>query len=344
MKHYTHFTPEERDQLFDLLQIGLKQYQIAEVIRKSPSAVSRELNNNSTVIDRRLNNSPRKACHYLPDKAQKKYESRRKHSKYSFPLKSPEIHQYVVEHLTSFQNWSPEQISGRIEMDIGKAISPECIYQFIYSKRARHLRLWEFLRRRHSRRRKKHGRKPRKSPIPNRRDISLRPAKVETRKQAGHWEGDSIVGKGKGPALHTEVERMSRMTFVRKLRRKTSDEVKKAMVSIFKSQPSSMRRTITLDNGPEHAGHEKVTKKIGSLIFFARPYASWQRGTNENTNGLIRQYFPKGTDFECISLREIRKVQDAINNRPRKCLGFRKPIEIYSHYLATPSEKIAFQN
>lgn len=343
MKKYKHFSMKEREQLYDLLQIGLKQNKIAEEIGKSPSSVSRELTRNNTSIDRKYNNSPKKVKHYLPDRAEKKYRIRRKKSKYLFPLKKPEIYEYVIEKLTSFEAWSPDSIAGRIEEDIGKTISAECIYQFIYSKRARHLALWKYLRRSHKKRRKKNGRKHRRELIPGRKDIALRPKKVDERKRFGDWEGDSIVGHGKKSALHTEVERISRMLFVEKMKRKTSEEAKKAMVRIFKPIPKKLKRTTTLDNGPEHVRHENVTKTTGIQIYFARPYASWQRGANENANGLVRWYYPKGTNFDEVSREGIKRVQNAINNRPRKSLGYKKPIEIYTRILASLDEKIALE-
>lgn len=343
MKKYTHFNTEEREQLFDLLQIGLKQKEIAQIIGKSESAVSREKKRNSTVIDRRYNNSPKQVKHYLPHRAQQKYERRRKESKYPFPLKNPQIHEYVINKLTSFEAWSPDSIAGRIEEDIGEKVSHECIYQFIYSKRARSLELWKYLRRSHKKRQKKKGRKHRKSHIPGRKDIVLRPRKVDERKRFGDWEGDSIMGKGKKSAVHTEIERISRMLFIEKMRRKTALEAQKAMLRIFKPLPKKMKRTTTLDNGPEHVSHQQVTQKTGIQVYFARPYASWQRGANEHANGLVRWYFPKGTNFDEVSQEDLKKVQDAINNRPRKSLGYKKPIEIFRSILSSLDEKIALE-
>jgi len=133
------------------------------------------------------------------------------------------------------------------------------------------------------------------------------------------------------------------MLFVEKMKRKTSDEVRKAVTKIFNPLPDKMKRTTTLDNGPEHTQHEKVTKNTGIQVYFAKPYASWQRGAKESVNGLIRWYFPKGTDFDNISIKELKRVQNAINNRPRKSLGYKKPIEIYTHILTSLNEKIALE-
>lgn len=344
MKKYTHFTPKEREQLYDLLQLGLKHYEIAEILGKNPSSISREIRRNSSIIDRRYNNSPKKIKHYLPDRAQEKYEKRRKDSKYSFPLKNPRIHEYVMEKLISFEAWSPDAIAGRMEEDIGETISHECIYQYIYSKRTKKQELWKYLRRAHKKRRKQKGRKHRKELIPGRKDITLRPKKIDERKRYGDWEGDSVLGVGKKSSLHTELERISRMFFLEKMRRKTAQEAKRAMMRIFTPLPEKLKRTTTLDNGSEHTQHEAVTKRTGIQIYFARPYASWQRGANEHANGLLRWYFPKGTNFDEVSIQELKRVQDAINNRPRKSLGYKKPIEVFHSMLANlDDEKIALE-
>lgn len=340
---YTHLSQKEREQLYALLQEGVPKTQIAKKMKRGRSTIQNEIKRNSTVIDARYNNSPKKQKkHYLPDRAQQKYEKKRKESKHSFPLKSPWVHEYVIRKLK--EGLSPEIISGRLKVKYEEQISPECIYQYIYSKRAKKLELWKYLRRAHKKRRKQKGRKSRSEKIINRRDISLRPSVVEMRVRAGDWEGDSIVGRGKGSALHTQANRMSRMVRIRKMKRKTAAEAAQAMISIFKALPEQLAMTSTLDNGPEHSKHEYVTSETGVDIYFARPYASWQRGTNENTNGLIRWYFPKKTNFDAISDEEIQHVEDALNNRPRKCLGYQTPLEVHNHILSTISQPVSLEN
>jgi IS30 family transposase len=334
MQHYTHFSLEDREELYDLLQLGITQKEISIRIGKSASSISRELQRNRTSIDRKYNNSPKKIKHYLPDRAEAKYRHRRKKSKYAFPLKRPEIYKYVIKHLTSFEAWSPDSIAGRITRDIGERISHECIYQFIYSKRARPLELWKYLRRAHKKRRKHKGRQHRRFLIPGRKDIALRPKIVEAKKRFGDWEGDSVLGHGKKSAVHTELERVSKLLLIEKMQRKTAQEATKAMVKIFKNLPKKLRKTLTLDNGSEHVLHEKLTTQLGISIYFARPYASWQRGANEHANGLLRWYFPKGTDFNFVSCKDLKRVQVAINNRPRKSLGYNKPIEVFNSIIA----------
>lgn len=151
------------------------------------------------------------------------------------------------------------------------------------------------------------------------------------------------ASKRKKSALHTELERISRMFFIQKMRRKTAEEAKKAMIRIFEPLPEKLRRTTTLDNGSEHTRHQDVTEKTGIQVYFARPYASWERGAKEHANGLVRWYFPKGTNFDEVTEEDLKRVQDAINNRPRKSLGYKKPIEIFNSILSTLNENVALR-
>lgn len=346
--NYKHLSQKERDEIYDLSQLGHLKGDIAKILHRDPSTIGREMKRNETSIERRLNNSPKKKKHYLPDRAQAKYEERREKAKTSYPLKNPFIYTYVHEHLKT--DWSPEVISGRLEKEHGLKISHECIYQYIYSKRARDkgFRLWECLTRRHKKRRKKTGRKSRRVLIPNRIDISQRPAIVDTRERTGDWEGDTIFGKGNGAALGTFNERKCRVIRIRKLKRKTADEMGKAAIKVFSTEPEELRLTMTMDNGPENTGHEKISRKTGLKIYFARPYHSWERGGNEKGNGMIRRYFPKKTSFDDISEKEIRFVEDRINNRPMKCLGWKTPNEVYQEHLtqllSTRTKTVALEN
>ncbi len=330
--NYSNLSQKERDQIYILKQECIKPNTIAKLLGRHRSTICREIKRNSTSIESRYNNSSKKRKHYLPDRAQQKYIQRRKESKYPFPLKNPWIYRYTLRKLKI--GWSPETISGRLKLKYDEYISHETIYQFIYSKVGRKKELCKYLRRSHPKRRKYSGRKSKRTLIPNRRDISLRPEKAETREEFGHWEGDSIVGVGKGAALHSEVERKCRKLFLRKVKQKTSAETRKVMVAIYKPLPKKAKLSGTLDNGSEFTEHEKVTKESGIDLFFATPYHSWERGTNENTNGLVRWYFPKKTNFDEISEEEIQKVENAINNRPRKCLGYKTANEAYHQLLS----------
>ena len=187
----------------------------------------------------------------------------------------------------------------------------------------------QLLRRAHRKRRNKSiGRKVRKTTIPNRIPIEDRPKSVESRRHAGHWEGDSLISRKSKVALNTLVERKSRLVLITKLSRKSADETNRAVIDRLKKLPAKGRQTLTLDNGTENAKHEHLSAKLGIKCYFARPYASWERGSNENANGLIRWYLPKGTDFRRITPEQIARIEHLLNSRPRKCLGYKTPLEV----------------
>lgn len=207
-------------------------------------------------------------------------------------------------------------------------ISPEAIYSFIYSKEYKHRKFWEYLPWKRNIRKKKHGRKVHRGRIPDRVSIHQRPVVVEAREEFGHWEGDTVEGKAHKNGIHTEVERKSRLLQAVKVDRIDSPCALKAQKKIFSSLPAQARKTVTLDNGRENHLHIKLGK-LGISTFFCDPYSSWQRGTNEYTNGLIRRYLPKKTDFTTLTQEELDEIVEEINNRPRKCLGFYTPKEVF---------------
>jgi len=189
----------------------------------------------------------------------------------------------------------------------------------------------------HRKRKKKGiGRKVRKTKIPNRIPIEERPLSADNRSWFGHWEGDSMVSRKSLAALNSLVERKSRLLFLTRLERKTAELTSDAVIERLGLLPKGARRTLTLDNGSENSRHEDITEAIGTRCYFARPYASWQRGSNEQVNGLIRRYFPKGTDFGKVTDEQVEKVESIINNRPRKCLGYKAPLEVASASVALP--------
>lgn len=208
--------------------------------------------------------------------------------------------------------------------DISMRVSHECIYQFIYSKEGEKLNLKSFLLRSHRRRKAKTGRSVRgvsKTRIPGRIDIDERPVSILTREEFGHWEGDSVLSSIKaGATLHTEIERKSRFLMVKKIPQKTALLTLGAMKNIFSPLPVLARITLTLDNGTENVEHIKLTQDTGISVYYAKPYHSWERGSNEHSNGMIRRFFPKGTDFSLISDEQIQQVVDYLNNRPRRIL------------------------
>ena len=192
-----------------------------------------------------------------------------------------------------------------------------------------------YLRRAHKKRRAKgFGRKERKTKIPNRIPIDARPKPVDRRRQYGHWEGDSLVSRKSKAALNSLTERKSRLLLLSKLDRKGAAETNKAIIGRLEKFSGNGRRTLTLDNGTENAKHEKLTARLSIKCYFAHPYSAWERGTNEHINGLIRWYLPKGTDFSKINKEQINQIEYLINSRPRKCLGFKTPLEVAASSVA----------
>jgi IS30 family transposase len=244
----------------------------------------------------------------------------------------PRLKEYVYTRLK--QSDSPEQISGRLKTlypdDPVMSISHEAIYQHIYKKRQSKLGkyLISLLPYSHSKRRqnRKFGKK--KNRIADIKRISLRPQHVELRIEAGHWESDLVIGLGQKSAIASMVERKTRFVYIVPVRSRHSKVVTKAMAKTLKNLDPQLRKTMTHDNGTEMANHKWLTDKTGMDIYFANPYSSWERGTNENTNGLIRRFFPKGTDFSKVTKKQLMDAQNNLNNRPRKVLGYKTPNEM----------------
>jgi len=236
-------------------------------------------------------------------------------------------------------NYSPEQIAGRLSVDHPKLkISHEAIYQFIYSQYHRQgygdckgLDLRIYLKHRHKARHRKYiPFRPQRLKIKGAVSINERPKSIDLRRIIGHWEGDSVVSRQSKAGLNTLVERKSGLVFISKIKNGTADETTKAVINRLKGLPPGRRRTLTLDNGSENAGHKIITNKLNTKCYFANPYHSWERGSNENTNGLIRYYLPKKTDFKLISNERIKQIENILNNRPRKRLKWLTPLEVFN--------------
>ena len=302
--NYTHLTQTERYQIYALRKAGQTQKQIAVILKRSESTICRELQRNTG------------GRGYRPKQAQKKAVERRAINAHRV---DEEVWQYAKERL--LEQWSPEQISGHA------AISPETVYQRIYADKVCGGVLWKNLRCQ-KKRKKRYGKMERRGSIPNRLFIEDRPAIVEKRCRIGDWEADTLIGKNHRQAIVSLVERKSGFTLIRKVERKTAQAVSDAMIDLLKPHRKKVH-TITSDNGKEFARHEAIATKLKAGFYFAHPYASWERGTNENTNGLIRQYFPKNRDFTTITQQEIDKAMNRLNNRPRKRLGFKTPNQVF---------------
>lgn len=298
---------------------------IAKALYRSPSSVSRELTRNFP-LERNV---------YVPRLAHERELTYRKHRGRTEHLKNNAIRTYVRTHLKL--GWSPEQISGRILIDLGERISPEAIYQYVYAQilpgsgliRAGKEDLRPFLKQRHKRRVKKGGRQAWRLMKPSVPSIDARPAIVATRSRIGDWESDSVESRAHAPGVNTLVERKSGLVFISKLADRSSEATAYAIALRLAPIPLEARRTITFDNGSENHRWKEIEVETNVQCFFAHPYHSFERGTNENTNGLLRWYFPKGTDLRTIREETIRKVEEALNARPRKRLGWRTPSEVF---------------
>ena len=308
---YKQLPQEERYQIYALNKAGHDQATIAGIIDRNPGTISRELRRNRGLKGYRPQQAHNLALRRRYDKAQ--------------PRIGNQVWQ-LVEALIR-EEWSPEQIVGRVAMEQGVSISHEWIYQYIYANKYSGGDLYRFLRCQKVRR-KRYGIYSRRGTIPNQVSIDDRPAIVDSKRRFGDWEGDTVIGKGHRGALVTLVERKSLYTVIRSVLHKTAKAVRGAVVDGLTPYIDWVH-TITYDNGREFADHEGMASDLEASIYFAHPYASWERGLNENTNGLIRQYFPKDRDLTTVTKYEIEQAMDKLNHRPRKSLGYRTPYEVF---------------
>ncbi len=322
-KKNTRLTLKERVQIETLLNENKTQAHIAKTLKRSPSTISREINK---WILSKTDKYNADLAHW---NAKDDYLNKRNTDKIS-TYKSLRI--YVFRGLLS--GWTPEQIAGRLKQEYPNhpiiSISHESIYRFIYlAPKARlNKKLIKLLVRHKSRRRKPKKRRGTGSKILNQVSIDNRPKHINLRQEIGHWEGDLVIGKNHKSAIGTIVERKSRYTLIIKLKAKNATEVAKMFSEKLNQLNPLFKKSMTYDNGTEMARHEIITQKTGMKIYFAHPYSSWERGTNENTNGLIRRYLPKGTNFNEIDENKLLFIQEKLNNRPRKIIGYKTPKEI----------------
>jgi IS30 family transposase len=314
---HEQLSSNNRVMLDRLFRAKITQKEMARILRIDESTISRELKRNKD-----------KNGNYRAEIAIKKLKNRRTKANQKFkkiPSKSA-LRQYIVRKLKEY--WSPEQIAGKLAQKYAKTVvCHETIYQFAYKDRPD---LKQFLRCKKRKYRRRHGtvarEKNRKLKI---KRIDARPKIVETRERIGDWEGDTIRGGDKKSAVLTHVERKSGYLIANRLKRALAKTTRKATVKEFSKIPKKKRYTITYDNGSEFAEHAIAENRLNMEVDFAYPYHSWERGTNENTNGLLRQFFPKGTDFTKISVFDLQKAVKLINNRPRKRLEYHTPKEIF---------------
>lgn len=316
---YQHLGLKEREGIDRMFRAGDSIRQMARVLTRSPSSISRELRRNRSLVH----------GSYLDHLAQERADRRRSKASRRMRLKDDAIRDYVESKLK--EDWSPEQIAGRIGIDQPElSISHEAIYQYVYHHTTPNREyLIACLRRSHKRRKRK-GVAPdkHKTKIVNGIGIGERPREVETRERFGDWEADTLISRRSKAAVLSMVERSSRLVQLEKLEAKTSTVTSQAIINRLLCFPKNCRHTITFDNGTENAEHEAISKATDIKCFFCDTFSAWQRGTNEHTNGLIRQYLPKKTDFAIISDEEIRLIESRLNSRPRKCLDYKTPLEV----------------
>lgn len=315
MKKYKHLSYTQRYHIWYLLKLGLSQKFIAEFIEVSPSTICRELQRNKAL-----------RC-YSAKKAHHLAQQRRSRSAHSNANRIPDSIKQEALALIN-EDWSPDQVAQSLKR-CGKSVSHETIYQWIIQDRRQGGCLFEHLRRRQRKYNRRTGNASGRGFIKNRVPIEQRPEIVETRSRYGDWEVDTVIGKQtRGPVLVTLVERKSRFLLVTKAKNRSSREVNRALIRVAKPY-SRMIHTMTFDNGKEFANHEQIAESLHCQTYFAAPYHSWQRGTNENTNGLLRQYFPKGQSLRGIRIEQVKQAQDKINNRPKRVLNYNCPQKVF---------------
>jgi IS30 family transposase len=306
---YQHLSQDERYQIHALLKAGHAISRIAEIIGRHKSTVSRELTRNVGLKG------------YRPQQAQRLAKIRGRNSRNARRVDAPE---WMLAKKLLMDKWSPEQVASHVCM------SHETIYLRIYADKHSGGSLWQHLRCQKKRRKRYGSGRERRGQIIGRRPISDRPRRVESRREIGHWELDTIIGKGQKQAIISMVERKSGYAVLAKVPRKTADRVGTAIITSLKPF-AAIVKTLTYDNGKEFAEHSATDKALASVAYFADPYSSWQRGSNENLNGLVRQFIPKSRPLSTVSDKELAMIQDRLNNRPRKRLGYKTPLEVLTH-------------
>lgn len=311
--NYTQLTEYERYQIYSLKKAGHTQKEIAFLLDRNPSTISREIRRNSGLRG------------YRPAQAQRLSDTRRVEA-VKYKKVTPRVYEQIVRLVR--QELSPQQVVDYLKRHKQVSLHHETVYQLIYEDKAEGGNLYTHLRIAAKPYRKRYGHYDRRGKLKNRVSIEERPSIVDSRGRIGDWEGDTIIGKNRQSALLTLVERKTLYTVMVRLQGKQASQL--ADRAIEHMEPLIHRiKTLTLDNGLEFADHPRISERLGVKVYFAHPYASWERGINENTNGLIRQYFPKQTDFNEVTDEEIQFVANRLNNRPRATRGGQSPNELF---------------
>jgi len=319
---YQHLSPQERYgiELYDQQGLG-------------PTAIAGKIGRNKSTVSRELRRNRYGTAAYVAERAEEQARERRQ----AASRRARKVTEAMRREIRRRLEWdhTPEIIAERCRREGIVMVSAEWLYQMIYRDKRAGGDLWEFLPQRHKQRRKRLNGRFRRGVIPNRVSIHERPTIVEERARIGDFEADTIIGKGRTTGVVTLVDRSSRYMRMRRIARVAAEETATGVVDLLRGHPVE---TITADNGKEFALHQMIARQLRADFYFADPYRASQRGTNEQTNGLVRRYFPKGTDFSQVSDAEIERVEHKLNNRPRKCLGWKTPWQVYSgkHPLPVP--------
>jgi len=321
MKKINKLKAWERDQISILLASGASLRLIARKLSRSVSSIHTEIKRNSVDGE------------YQSIKAQELSQKRNNKSRRTNPLKNPRIYSYVYDKLRC--GWTPQQIAGRLKRENGNKtqICHETIYQYIYGPEGRAKQLSEYLVRKHRKRRPWYGRKLYCRGISNRVSIAQRPEEINNRSIFGHWETDVVEGRAHSGGIQSMLERRTRFYDGRLLINIDSEYGVKAQREMLIKYPKEARRSLTLDNGRENYNHHKLIRDLGINTYFCDPHCPWQKGSNENHNGILRRYIPKKTDLTQVTQFELNSILEEINNRPRKCLGYETPAEAFKREL-----------
>lgn len=316
-KQYNQITADERDKIAVYLAGGFNYSDIARMLSRNRSSIMREIKRNGA----------KQYQVYTSMHADKRSIERKSNANRHDRLKDPLIRDYVHEKLK--EQWTPELIAGRLEQDHpGYSISHEAIYQYIYEDASE---LKKFLPRSHRvRRKRKAGRVNSVNRIPERVGIDQRPQEANDRSQFGHWEADTAVSRQSLTSLAVLAERVSRLTKLKKIDHNNAQDFSNAIIDRLESVVPAKLKTITYDNGKENVSHQRINASLGTQSFFCNPYHSWEKGSVEHIVGLVRRYLPKKTDFAKVSHHQIAYIEHQLNSRPRKCLNFRTPDEVFS--------------
>jgi IS30 family transposase len=325
-KKFSHLQPVEREKIA-----------ILTVQKVSKRKIAKELGRNTSTIVREFQRGTVFQGNYLPIASQSIVDKKKKNARRKRKTDNPKIQEYIIEKLKHPFLWSPEIISFKMKEELGISVGKDSIYMFIYEDSE----LTQFLAKKHlGKKPRSKNKKTKRTLIPDRIGIEQRPKEANERKEFGHFEADTVVSSVSPACLLVIADRLTRITKIKKLERKTAELTSSSIIFLLQMYSIIPLLTITYDNGSEFCWHKRVNEVLGILSFFCNPYSSWEKGTVENINGLIRRFFPKGTDFATITDEQIQEVENWINNRPMKVLGYKSPNEKYAELLQNMSVAI----